>query len=200
MHRFHQTISILLHPLVMPTIGVILYFLIVPNTYESNQKLALLGLIFVTTYLVPTLFLILFKKLKLINSFKAQIIEERKIPVALMIVVFYVLANTIASKTNIIAISLLFYATSAALTFIYLCFAYQLKISIHLLSLGISTGFFILLGFLYNYSFPFVIMGNIVVAGLVANARLYLNAHTPKEVYLGYFIGFIAPFPVYYFL
>jgi hypothetical protein len=200
MHRFYQTISILLHPLVMPTIGVILYFLIVPNTYESNQKLALLGLIFVTTYLVPTLFLILFKKLKLINSFKAQIIEERKIPVALMIVVFYVLANTIASKTNIIAISLLFYATSAALTFIYLCFAYQLKISIHLLSLGISTGFFILLGFLYNYSFPFVIMGNIVVAGLVANARLYLNAHTPKEVYLGYFIGFIAPFPVYYFL
>jgi hypothetical protein len=184
----------------VPTIGVILYFLIVPNTYESNQKLALLGLIFVTTYLVPTLFLILFKKLKLIHNFKTQNIEERKIPVALMIVVFYVLANTIASETNIIAISLLFYATSAALTFIYLCLAYQLKISLHLLSLGISTGFFILLGFLYNYSFPLVIMGNIVLAGLVANARLNLNAHTPKEVYLGYFIGFIAPFPVYYFL
>lgn len=200
MIRFYKTISVVLHPIVVPTVGVILYFILIPNTYASNQKLALLGLIFVTTYLVPLLILILFKKLKIINTFNTDSIKERKIPVALMIVVFYLLANTIAKNTAMLDISLLFYATSAALTFIYLCFGYQLKVSIHLLSLGISTGFFILLGFLYNYSFPFVIMGNIVVAGLVANARLYLNAHTPKEVYLGYFIGFIAPFPVYYFL
>jgi membrane-associated phospholipid phosphatase len=184
----------------VPTIGVILYFILIPNSYASSQKLALLSLIFVTTYLIPILILILFKKLKLINTFNVYSIKERKIPVALMIVVFYLLANSIAKNTAMLDISLLFYATSIALTFIYLCFGYQLKVSIHLLSLGISTGFFILLGFLYNYSFPIVIMGNVVLAGLVANARLYLNAHTPKEVYLGYFIGFIAPFLVYYFL
>jgi len=200
MQQFYKTISVILHPLVVPTIGVILYFILVPNTSDSNQKLALIGLIFVTTYLVPTLILILFKKLKLINNFKTQNIQERKIPVALMVVVFYLLANTIASKTNMITISLLFYATSAALTFTYLCFAYQLKLSIHLLSLGISTSFFILLGFIYSYSFPTVVMINILLAGLVANARLHLKAHTAKEVYLGFVVGFIAPFAVYSFL
>jgi membrane-associated phospholipid phosphatase len=200
MIRFYKTISVVLHPIVVPTIGVILYFILIPNNYASNQKLTLLGLIFITTYLLPLIILILFKKLKLINTFNTYSIKERKIPVGLMIVVFYLLANTIAKNTAMLDISLLFYATSGALTFIYLCFGYQLKVSIHLLSLGISTGFFILLGYIYSYNFPFVIMGNIVLAGLVANARLYLNAHTPKEVYLGYFIGFIAPFPVYYFL
>ena len=190
----------MLHPIVVPTIGVILYFLLIPNLYASKQKFALLGLIFVTTYLVPVLVLILFKKLKLIRTYNTHSIKERKIPVALMIVVFYLLANTIANSTSMADISLLFYATSAALTFLYLCFAYPLKISIHLLSLGISTGFFILLGFKYNMSFPIVIIANVVLAGMVASARLHLNAHTAKEVYFGYFIGFIAPFLVYYFL
>jgi hypothetical protein len=43
-------------------------------------------------------------------------------------------------------------------------------------------------------------MTNILLAGLVANARLHLKAHTAKEVYLGFIVGFIAPFAVYVFL
>jgi membrane-associated phospholipid phosphatase len=39
-----------------------------------------------------------------------------------------------------------------------------------------------------------------LLAGLVANARIYLKAHTPQEVYLGFFLGFVAPLSVYYFL
>ena len=200
MHRFHKTISVVLHPILMPTISVILYLLMIPNSYTSKQKTALLALIFLTTYLVPILILVLFKQLNLIHNFNTKSVKERKLPVALMIVVFYLLGNTIANNTSMTDISLLFYTSSIALTFIYLSLVYQLKISIHLVSLGLSTGFFILIGFIYNYSFPIVVIGNILLAGIVGNARLHLKIHQPKAIYLGFLSGIIAPFLVYNFL
>ena len=85
----------MLHPIVIPTIGVLLYFILIPNGFNSDQTLAVLGLIFVTTYIIPLVLLILFKKLKLIKSFKADSIKERKVPIAMMIVLFYLLGNTL---------------------------------------------------------------------------------------------------------
>jgi hypothetical protein len=157
-------------------------------------------LIFVTTYLIPLLILILFKKLNLIKTFSANSIKERKLPVALMIVLCYLLANTIANITNMKDIALLFYATSAALTLLYICFAFRLKTSLHLLCIGTSTSFFIILSIIHSNNFVIVVMVHMLLAGLVANARLYLTAHTPKEVYLGFFLGFIAPLGVFYVL
>jgi hypothetical protein len=76
--RFYNLISVLLHPMVVPTVGVVLYFLLVPTSLQQEQKLAVLGLIFVATYLIPLCILFLFKKLKLIKSYKAETIKERK--------------------------------------------------------------------------------------------------------------------------
>ena len=65
MNRFYKTISAVLHPIMVPTIGVLLYLLIIPNSYTSRQKTALLALIFVTTYLVPLLILDTVQKIQL---------------------------------------------------------------------------------------------------------------------------------------
>ena len=200
MEKIYKAISVVLHPVVVPTISVLLYFILIPNNYASKLKLTLLGLIFITTYFIPILILVLFKNLKLITSYNTHSIQERKVPVAIMIVLFYLLGLTIAELAFMFDLSLLFYATSAALTCIYIFFAFGFKTSLHLVSLGISIGFFILLGFAYNYSFHFTVITFILLAGLVANARLYLKAHTPKEVYVGFFLGLVAPFLVFYLL
>lgn len=200
MERFYKTISVILHPIVVPTITILIYFILIPNNYSSNNKLVLLALVFISTYLIPLIILILFKKFKLIKTFNANSIKERKLPIAMMIVLFYVIGNTVDRITGMKDISLLFYATSTALTLIYIFFTLQLKTSIHLLSLGISTSFFIILGIKYSHNFVLVVIINILFAGITANARLHLNAHTPKEVYLGFFFGFISPFLIFYFL
>lgn len=197
MEKFYKIISVVFHPIVVPTIGVLLYFILIPSSYPSNLKLTLLSLIFVMTYLVPLLILILFKKLKLIESFNAHTIKERKLPVAMMIVLFYLLGNTIANIGAMRDISLLFYATSGALMLLYVFFIFKIKTSIHLLSLGISTAFFLIIDINNSSSFPLVIIINILIAGIVANARLYLKAHKPSEVYIGFFMGFISTFITY---
>lgn len=190
----------MLHPIVIPTIGVICYFLLIPTSFGSNQKLSVLGLIFITTYIIPVLILIVFKKLKLIQSFKTESIKERKTPILIMLVLFYFIGNTFNTITNLRDLGLLFYATSLGLILIYILFFFKIKTSIHLLSLGVTTGFFMVLGLIYSQAFTAAVIISLVLSGLLASSRLYLKAHSPKEVYLGFFIGFFAPYIVYYTL
>ena len=198
--RFHKIISTILHPIVVPTIGVMLYFLLISNNLMSNQKLMILSLVFVVTYLIPLLFLIVLKKVKIIKSYQTESIKERKIPVAVMIVIFYLLGNTINSIVFLRDLSLLFYATTLGLILIYLLFFFKIKTSIHLLSLGISAGFFMILSYNYSQSFLWIIIIILMLSGVLASARLHLKAHTSKEVYIGFFIGITTPILLNLFL
>jgi membrane-associated phospholipid phosphatase len=40
---------------------------------------------------------------------------------------------------------------------------------------------------------------SVILAGIVSSARLYLNAHTPREVYAGLVLGFAVCFGILYF-
>jgi len=95
-------------------------------------------------------------------------------------------------------LGILFYATSLGLVIVYFLFIFRLKTSLHLLSLGIAVGFFLLLSTHYLISFLPVILILILISGLLASSRLYLKAHTPKEVYLGFLLGLISPFVINY--
>ncbi|WP_341221149.1 hypothetical protein [Polaribacter atrinae] len=198
--KFHKFISVMLHPIVIPTIGITLYFILIQNSFSRNQKFAVLGLIFITTYIVPLLILILFRRFKLIKSFKAESIKERKVPVAMMIVLFYLLGNTLYGIENLKDLGMLFYATSLGLVSIYILFAFKIKTSIHLISIGITVGFFYVLSFIYQQNLIAVIVCGLLLSGMLASARLHLKAHTQKEVYLGFVLGFLAPSIVFYFL
>ena len=196
---FHKYISIILHPIVIPTVGVMLYFLVIPNNYLKAQKFTILSYVFILTYLIPLFMLIVLKRLKLVKSLKTESIKERKLPVVLMICLFFVLGNSLNSIALLKDLSLLFYSTAVGLIIIFLFFFFKLKLSIHLLSLGIPTGFFLVLTEKYDQSYLLVIMIIILLAGLLASARLNLKAHSSTEVYSGYFLGIISVFITYFF-
>jgi|TARA_B110000240_G_scaffold144665_1_gene160032 hypothetical protein len=174
-----------------------LYFLLSPGNFSSYKKLTILSLIFTVTYLIPLLILILFKKLRIIKNYQTDSIKERKLPIAFMIVIFYLLGNTI---DNIGSLRVLFYGTSLGLILIYLLFFFKIKASIHLLSLGISVGFFMIMSSIYSQ--PYIVLTIIffLISGVLASARLHLKAHTSREVYIGFFIGLIAPLLVSFIL
>ena len=104
-----------------------------------------------------------------------------------MIVLFYLLGNTLYRISFVRDLGTLFYATSLGLSIIYLLFIFKLKTSIHLLSIGIAIGYFLLLSQIFNMSFLPLILLLILISGLLASSRLHLKAHTPKEVYLGFY-------------
>lgn len=177
-----------------------LYFLSTPTPIGINQKLTILSLVFVVTYLIPLLMLLLFKKLKIIKSYELSSIKERKLPIAIIIVLFYVLGNTLDNIVNLQDLGILFYATSLGLFSFYILFFFGIKASIHLLSLGVSAAFFMVLAPIHSHPYVSIVAVIFLLAGLLGSARLHLHAHTSKEVYLGFFIGILAVFSVYLML
>lgn len=198
--NFHKFISTILHPIVIPTVGVMLYFLLTTNHFISDQKFTVLSVVFIFTYLVPLFILIIFKHLKIIKTYQTKSIKERKLPVLLMVILFYLLGNTMNNTPNLRDLGLLFYATSIGLLFIYTLFYFKIKASIHLMSLGISAGFFLALSNNYSKSYLLAIIVIFILSGLLATARLKLKAHTNKEVYIGFFTGLILPIIINFYL
>ena len=194
-----KIIAIILHPIVIPTIGVLLYFLLIPHQIQKSQQLIILGVIFIATYLVPLLTLIVLKSLKAIDSFEVSTIKERKFPLLFMIVLFLILGNTLSNISFLSDFGILFCGASYALIIVYVLFITKIKTSLHMLSMGMLLGFFLVSGILYGISLMPIILILILLSGILASARLHVKAHTPREVYLGFFLGLISQFLAFYF-
>lgn len=190
--RWHKFISTILHPVVMPTIGVLLFFIISSYSINEQQLLAILSLVFTATYIVPILLLVFLKLFGLIDSYQVSTIRERKIPVIFMIVLFFLLGKTLNNIPIIRDFSILFYGTSISLTIVYLLFFTKTKTSLHLLSMGSAIGFFMFLTNTLSFSTLYIIIPLVLLSGLLASSRLHLKAHNNKEVYLGFFLGIIG--------
>ncbi|MFY7670324.1 hypothetical protein ACOSP6_04495 [Tenacibaculum sp. MEBiC06402] len=187
--RWHKFLSTILHPIVMPTIGLLLYFYLYPYQVDIREQLYFLSIVFLGTYILPIFILIFLKLTRRINSVNLPSIRERKMPLLIMMCVFLVLARYFSYFRNSQDLAYLFYGTLLGLICIYLIFFTGVKTSIHLLSIGSAVGYFIVFQLLYDTSVLPLIIILILLSGLLASSRLYLKAHTPKEVYLGFILG-----------
>lgn len=198
--RFQKFISTVLHPIVIPSLGVLIYFIFVSQSISQKQQILLLALVFGITYLIPVLTLIILKSLGIIRDSQLATIRERRMPILLMMLLFYLLGNTLVNINFLRDLGLLFYGTSASLLFVYLLFAFQIKTSLHLLSMGTVVGFFLIITNIYSLHLMSLIMVFILLSGLLASSRLYLNAHNSNEVFIGFSLGFISQLLIFWIL
>jgi len=198
--RFYKVISVVLHPIVIPTLGVLLYFMFVSTTLQREQQMLVLGLVFGVTYFVPLIALILLKVFGFIQDFQVKTIKERRLPVIFMILLFYILGSLLTKVPTLRDLGFLFYGTSLSLFFIYILFVFKIKSSLHLVSMGNAIGFFLVIANLYYLSLLPLFIVLILLSGLLASSRLYLKAHTSKELVYGFFIGVVSQITIFYIL
>jgi len=192
--KFHKFISTILHPIVLPTLGVFLYFVFVSQSFEKRLQLIVLGLVFALTYVVPVLLLLFLRNFGFIKDFQVSTIKERRFPVIFMISLLYFLGNTIIQIPTIRNLGILFYGTSLSLTCIYVLFSVKLKSSLHLVSMGNMIGFFLIMTNINSLSMLPIIILLILLSGILASSRLYLKAHTPVELLIGFSLGIVCQF------
>ena len=192
--KFHKFISTILHPIVLPTLGVFIYFLFVSQSFEKRLQLIVLGLVFTLTYLVPLLMLLLLKKFRFIKDFQVSTIKERRFPIIFMMLLLYFLGNSIIQIPTIRNLGILFFGTSLSLTCIYVLFSLKLKSSLHLVSMGNMIGFFLIMTNINSLSMLPIIILLILLSGILASSRLYLKAHTPIELLIGFSLGIVCQF------
>ena len=192
--KFHKFISTILHPIVLPTLGVFLYFVFVSQSFDKRLQLIVLGLVFALTYVVPVLLLLFLRNFGFIKDFQVSTIKERRFPVIFMILLLYFLGNTIIQIPTIRNLGILFYGTSLSLICIYILFSVKLKSSLHLVSMGNMIGFFLIMTNINSLSMLPIIILLILLSGILASSRLYLKAHTPVELLIGFFLGIVCQF------
>ncbi len=117
-----------------------------------------------------------------------------------MMILFFALGNSFSKISLTQDISCLFFGIVLGMIVVSITMFFKVKTSLHLLSMGSATGFFMLIQYFYRLNILPIIIVFIFLSGVLATSRLYLKAHTTREVYLGFFVGLFCQFLVYLML
>ncbi len=196
---FFKVVSYVFHPLLMATYGTVLFLWAFPNIevpaltegddiIRTPQHLTIS--IFVNTFIMPAVAILMMKALGFIRSVEMHNKKERIIPfVAAMtfyIWAFLAVKDYFSYMPYIYTVFILGTLISIILSFLITLFY---KLSIHMV--GISGMLVAVMLMMMNSTKPMlnVFLAVIILNGLIATARLYLKAHTIKEIYVGFMVG-----------
>ncbi len=196
--RLAGFISVVLHPLLIPTIT--LYILLRQNGLHhsdgSERQWIFLGLVSMTTFVLPALMIWLMVKTGFVGSLSMKRREERMGPV-LVTALFFYLTYYIARKMNIAPEFYVYMLGATLLAIVSLLITIYWKISLHMVAAGGSTAAFAEYALLSGSPMQGALIACLILSGTVGFARLKLSAHKPAEVYTGYLLGFGLIWTVY---
>jgi len=194
---FYKFISYVLHPLLFSFMGSFLYLYLTPKHIVKEQEYIILFVVFVSTYIIPVLLLALLKKVKLIDDYHLKTINERKFPILFFIMLSFLIGRALIGIGIVDLLAFSFFGVAFALSFTYLLFNIKIKTSLHMLGIGGIIGFVMVISYEYQLNFNALLAGLFILAGLIGVSRLGLNAHRPKEVYIGFILGIISQWMSY---
>ena len=198
--KLSKVISFFFHPIFMPTYAIFLLFAFSPlfsDFMSMSQKIQIVQLVIIFTLLLPIFSVLTLKKFNIVTSIYMENREERRWPLLFTIIWYYLLFRLLDSiHIQYIVIQLLFGAMLILLLAIIVSNFW--KISLHMLGIGGVLGAFFAIQTLFGGNI-FLIITLLFCAGLVGFARVNEDAHTLKQVYLGFLVGFCTEFLIFYF-
>jgi len=198
-----RSISLVFQPLAMPTLVFAFFLFLMPDwVFQlALPKIYVFLLVLLTTLVIPLISLLLMRLTKSISSFHMEKREERILPFT-VISLYYVMTSYLFYLKVAVDYRMMFALSVMTVCVVLLTgITFFWKISAHMI--GVSG----LLGIVMYFSikYPSLEMVNyvlmlIIFTGAVASARLYLHAHTPGEIYAGFFLGFTLCFGAFYYM
>ena len=187
--KIAKIISFTFNPLIIPTLGILMIFF--SGTYLSyiplEGKKLIFTVIFSGTFLIPISFLPLLLYLKVIDTIEVNNPSQRLLPLIITGII-YCCTYYLVRRMPLMVINIFILGSIICLVLNTIIIT-KWKISSHLIAAGGLVGLALGLIFRLNADMPVLLITTILIAGLVGFARLRLNAHTPAQVYSGFFLG-----------
>ncbi len=187
-----RLISILFHPIFMPILGISLLFYTnsyISYTLHKEMKNAVLLLVGLNTIAMPVLITSFLLWRGIISSPKMAHMRERTIPYAGTLV-FYALTIYLLKDVYLPAILVRFMVAALISVFCAFIINFFWKISAHLIGMGGLCGALACMSIKLQTDVTWLLILAVFISGLVGASRILLKAHSPSQVYAGYFIGF----------
>ena len=192
LRRLARVISALFTPFTIPFVAFLILFIfsylrIMPLAY----KLTVLGLVYVSTIMLPTVGIYLFQRLNKLTPTEMAERKRRYVPFLLTIasyVACFVLMRRLHIPwymTGIILAALLMMIISVVVN-------HWWKLSEHTEGTGAVVGGLVAFSALFGYNPVWWLCVFILVAGIVGTARIILGHHTVGEVLGGFAVGWLC--------
>ena len=184
-----KIVSILFHPVFVPTITVFLVIKIYSNIIilENQAGIILIGTC-VFSLILPLLSVFILLLTKKIDSLEMPKKEERFLPILFasicMILGFYFMKEIFSYAPIMKSI----YLGAIYVMLIALLITKKWKISLHMLAIGGATGVLIMLEFLFGQNLILLLI-TILISGILGFSRLSLKAHSLNQIYAGFIVG-----------
>jgi hypothetical protein len=189
-----KVISTVFHPLLVPTYALLMIMNLQTHSILSipvNFRYIVVGFVFLSTFVLPSIIIFLLLKAGRIKSLEMENRRERVFPILIIALSFYG-TYYLLKQTSLAGLITLFMVGSTMLVLIALLINYATKISLHMIAWGGVIGTLFGFAVRFHYNLTYVLFLLIVLTGVIATARLRLNAHSPFQVYLGFLIGAIG--------
>jgi hypothetical protein len=206
-----QFISIVFHPLLIPTYMLALLMIVNPYLFgvhdisEQNSMLLIIHTV-MNTFIIPAFAIVIMKLLGLIKTLEMKDKAERTGPYIISGIFYLWLFRNFLDNTQVpLAYTSFLLGATIALFLAFLLNIFT-KISAHAVGMGGLLAMVIITMLQFSYdSFTLnlwfgtiqmnmttLLMVVVLIAGLVGTARLILKAHIPSDLYGGYLIGFAS--------
>jgi len=185
-------LSALLHPFFLPTIALFLFLLLdthISITLTQQGKQFLLLIVFFNTAIVPMLLIYLLKRMKIISSISLKDRKDRVVPLALG-AGFYVFNYFLLLRIGLPPFINFYFAGATFVVLAAFLITLRWKVSIHMMGIGAITAFFLSIGLVLPVNVTTIMVSLFLFSGAVGSARLLLKAHSARQVFAGYLVGF----------
>ncbi len=197
-----RVISVLFHPLLMPTYASLLLFSI-PTHFNFSLPVSynyiVPAFVFVTTFVFPGMLMLIYLKLGFVQSLQMQGRRERVLPLFSMAIVYY-LTYYLLKQGPVPTLFNFFMLGATMLVLLSLLLNYLGKISIHMVAMGGLLGTFTGLALAFHFDLRIIIYLLALAAGLTGFARLKLGAHSEAQVYSGFGLGVLVMLGLFWFV
>ncbi len=157
--------------------------------FDTKWRISII--VFMFSFVFPVLNIYILVKLKRIPNFTLSDQKDRTFPLFIT-ALFYFGLFYLLMDVNIWNSVKLFVIGGAVAILITTLINLRYKISAHMVGLGGVLGVLISVSYLIQFNMTPYYIATIIIAGLVAFARLVLQEHKPAQLYLGFFLGLIV--------
>ncbi len=194
--RLFKLLSYILHPVFMPFAGVIIVLSVSHLALlPIESKKAILYLMGIITVFFPLAIIPVLYYLKIITGATISNRQERLAPMFLTSV-FYYFGYLVLHKYSAPLFLQQYMMAVFIAVFIASVINTKWKISLHMIGIGGLIGLLSALGHLFGLRVNLMLMASIFLAGIIGTGRLYLNEHSPSQIYGGFLLGYIINFGV----
>lgn len=189
MKLFLKAASYIFHPLFIPLLGTILYFVVTPRYLDMQIVRVNLFAIAIITIFIPFVIFFLLKNIGVVETIYLREVRERKFPLMIQCILLLLIIKMVFDPYDDPELYNFFvglvFSTFSALVMVF----FKFKVSLH--QMGVAGILMFIVGLSAHFKINLLISISffLFVNGWVASSRLENDSHTYPELGIGLLLG-----------